>query len=89
LFTFFHIFFQFSVLTKINRQPTIVAQKQSATPEKFGGQHPAMDVHRVCAKTAKIDFWAKELKTIDFRWMTLFRAPWASRYTFSIIACRT
>ena len=48
-----------------------------------------MDVHRVCAKTAKIDFWAKELKTIDFRWMTLFRAPWASRYTFSIIACRT
>ena len=34
-----------------------------------------MDVHRVCAKTAKIDFWAKELKTIDFRWMTLFRAP--------------
>jgi len=27
---------------------------------------------RVCTRTAKTDFWAKKLKTIDFRWVILF-----------------
>jgi hypothetical protein len=42
-FTFFSHLFQFSVLTKIKGQQTIVAQKHSATGEN-GAQHPAMDV---------------------------------------------
>ena len=61
-------FFQFWLKSTGNR---LVAQKRSATLEKWRTT-PKVDLYRVCARTANFDFWPKKLKTIDFRWMTLF-----------------
>jgi hypothetical protein len=71
LFHLFFTFFQCSVLTQINRQP-ISGWKATRDSGKMAHNTQHYGIVGYVREQRKSTFWAKQVKTIDFRWMTLF-----------------